>query len=56
MGRFYQTALIRTKLWANSADDKPMKFFFISPRKQDLTLHANRLKEDNFYEMSDPIF
>ena len=28
-------------LWANSADDKLIFFFFHFPRKQDLTLHAN---------------
>ena len=31
-------------VWANSATDKFVIFFFIFPRKQDLTFHANCLQ------------
>ena len=39
-GSIYLT-FIYTILWADSADDKLMIFFFYFPRIQDLTFHAN---------------
>ena len=46
---------ILTMLWANSADD--ISIFFIFPRKENLTLHANIVSlGDHLHEVSDPIF
>ena len=48
--------MLHATLCANSADKKMIFFFLIlSPRKQDLTFHAN-CNGDNLHEMSKPVF